>query len=84
MDHSACILHGKKKNYNCWPAALKNVTAVSSDFAAELMSSNGMGKDDMLLTFYKASTDTFPLCSLLLSPRSALVAFSVAVLPNSI
>ena len=27
-----------------WPAALKNVTAISSDFAAELMSSTGMGR----------------------------------------
>ena len=37
-----------------WPAALKNVTAVSSDFAAELMSSSEMGKDNRLLTFNKA------------------------------
>ena len=65
-----------------WPAPLKNVTAISSDFAAELMSSTGIGKDDRLLNFSKASADTFPLCSLLLSPKSALMAFSVAVLPT--
>ena len=39
-----------------WPAALKNVTAISSDFTAELMSSTGMVIDDRLLTFSKAST----------------------------
>lgn len=42
-----------------WPAALKNVTAISSDFAAELMSSTGMGNVDRLLSFSKASADSF-------------------------
>ena len=67
-----------------WPAALKTVTAISSALVAELMSSTGTGIEERLLSFSKASVGTFPLCSRLLSPKGALMAFRVAVFPKNI
>ena len=60
------------------PAAFKNVSVISSDFAAELMSSTGIEKDDRLLTCNKASVHTFSLRSLFQEVPRWLSAYSLA------
>ena len=65
-----------------WLEPLKKVTAISSHWYAELMSSMGSGNDDKQDFLISASVETFPLCSPEQSPNNALIAFKVAVFPK--
>ena len=62
------------------PAALKKVMAISSVFAAELISSTGIGNEERLLSFSKASVDPLKAAPI---PQKDFNGFQGAVLPDA-